>query len=353
MTSSTEEIRINPGEMRDAAQRFLANKVDRRAAWEGRPGAGKTLEAAMRELGWYQLTAAEAQGGLGQRFDVLAPIYEELGKSLAPIWLRGTMAAIDGLMADGSDQANAAISAIIEQSGSVAIAVLQQGQSLSTARLPMVAGAPGASHLLIVEPNCAATLVAADGPGVSISEVQTWDQGRSYGEVTLSNVTVWNCRIDEAGALAVLCAHAELALAWDSIGGAAQCLSETVEYMLGRQQFGRPIASFQALKHRAADHKVAIELARALVMQASDVFTRRGPGWAVLAAQARILACEVFAALAEDSVQLFGGVGFTWEYSTHLFLKRALANQIIDGSPDDHRDRVVAEVCQTALSVRG
>lgn len=352
MTSSAEEMRINPEEMRDAAQRFLADRVDRRAAWEGRHGPGDALDAGMRELGWSLMIAPEAQGGLGQRFDVLAPIYEELGKSLAPVWLSGTMATFDGLLAEGSEQANAAVTAIIEQGGRVAIAILPAGQSLSIAKLPMVAGAPGASHLLIIEPNSAATLLATDSPGIAIAEVHTWDQGRPYGEVTLTNVTAWTCKMDGADALATVRAHAELALAWDSIGGASQCLSETVDYMLGRQQFGRPIASFQALKHRAADHKVAIELARALVMHASDVFARRGAGWKTFATQARILAGEAFAAMAEDSVQLFGGVGFTWEYSAHLFLKRALANQIIDGLPDDHRDRIVADVCRMALAAK-
>jgi len=147
----------------------------------------------------------------------------------------------------------------------------------------------------------------------------------------------------------VLRAHGELALAWDSVGGATQSLAETVEYMLGRQQFGRPIASFQALKHRAADHKVAIELARSLAGHASRVFAVRGEGWQVLAAQARILACEAYAEQL-DRVLSHGGVGFTWEYNPHLFLKRALMNQIIGGAPNDLRDRIAGEVCRLALS---
>jgi alkylation response protein AidB-like acyl-CoA dehydrogenase len=72
----------------------------------------------------------------------------------------------------------------------------------------------------------------------------------------------------------------------------------------------------------------------------------------VLAAQARILACEAYASMAEDSVQLFGGVGFTWEYNPHLFLKRALVNQILGGSPDELRDRIVGDVCQRAMAAR-
>ncbi len=350
MTSAMEEMLIDPEEMRDAARRLLADKVDRRAPWEGKAGASEALEADVGELGWYQLTVPAEQGGLGQRFDVLAPIYEEMGRSLAPLWLSGTMAVVDALAAAGGEDAERVIAAVVDQGWRIAPVVLQVGQGLHSASLPAVPGAPDATHLLIVDQAGRASLVERVAAGVGVVAVETWDLGRSYGEVTLSNVTDIIAGFDAAVLLPVLRAHGELALAWDSVGAATQSLSETVEYMLGRHQFGRPIASFQALKHRAADHKVMIELARSLVSQASSVFAVRGEGWAVLATQARILACEAFAAMAEDSIQLFGGVGFTWEYNPHLFLKRALVNQIIGGSPDDLRDRIAGDVCRLALA---
>ena len=350
MTSAVEDMRIAPEEMREAARRLLADKVDRRAPWEGRVGSAAAFEADVGELGWDQLTVPEELGGLGQRFDVLAPIYEELGRSLAPLWLSGTLAAVDALGRAGGDDADRVIAAVVDQALRIAPVVLPNGQGLGDARLPVVPGASEVTHLLIVDQAGAASLVDRKAPGVGVEAVETWDLGRSYGEVTLANVTDVVCRFDAAAILPVLRAHGELALAWDSIGAATQSLSETVEYMLGRQQFGRPIASFQALKHRAADHKVAIELARSLVNHASGVFAVRGEGWAVLATQARILACEAFAAMTEDSIQLFGGVGFTWEYNPHLFLKRALMNQIIGGSADDLRDRVAEDVCRRALA---
>lgn len=350
MTSAMEDMRIDPEEMRDAARRLLADKVDRRAPWEGKAGSGAALEADVAELGWYQLTVPEAQNGLGQQFDVLAPIYEELGRSLAPLWLSGTMATVDALSTASGDEAERAVAAVVEQGWRIAPIILAEGQGLASASFPMVPGAADATHLFIVDPAGSAVLVERTATGVHVEAVETWDLGRSYGEVALSNVSDVVCRLDSARVLPVLRAHGELALAWDSIGAASQSMAETVEYMLGRQQFGRPIASFQALKHRAADHKVAIELARSLVTHASDVFATRGKDWAVLATQARILACEAFAAMAEDSIQLFGGVGFTWEYNPHLFLKRALVNQIIGGSPDDLRDRIAGDVCRRALS---
>lgn len=350
MTSAMEEMLIDPEEMREAARRLLSDKVERRAPWEDRAGSAATLEANVGELGWYQLTAAEEHGGLGQRFDVLAPIYEELGRSLAPLWLAGTMAAVDALGAAGGVDAENAIADIVEQNWRIAPVILPKGQSLESASLPVVPGATEATHLLIVDQDGSAALIGCSASGVAIAEVETWDLGRSYGEVTLTGVSDVLSRFEAGDLLPVLRAHSELALAWDSVGGATQSLAETVEYMQGRQQFGRPIASFQALKHRAADHKVAIELARSLVGHASAVFTVRGEGWQVLAAQARILACDAYAAVTEDSIQLFGGVGFTWEYDPHLFLKRALMNQIIGGSPDELRDRIAGDICREALS---
>lgn len=353
MSSVMENLRIDPDEIRESAKRLLADKVNRRLGWEGNSGADIQLDAVLAEMGWFQLTVAEAQGGLGQSFDVLAPIYEEMGRSLAPTWVAGTMATFDALQSSGTPEALEAVANAVEKGWRIAPVFVPAGQAISQLRLPMVPGSTSASHLFIVdEVNASAMLVPVGSAGVEIAEVETWDRGRSYGEIVFSGIDGAQAQFDASVMIQVLRAHMELSLAWDSVGGAAQCLSETVDYMLGRQQFGRAVASFQALKHRAADHKVAIELARSLVVRASAAFAVRDEGWETLATQARLLACEAFAAMGEDCVQLFGGVGFTWEYNSHLFLKRALTNQILGGSPDQLRDRVAADVFRQALAAR-
>lgn len=353
MTDACIDSQIDPEELREAAQRLLTDKVERRAPWEGRGDEGATLAAEMKELGWFQLVAPEAQGGLGQPFEVLAPIYEEMGRALAPVWLAGTMATIDALTSVGTTEADAIVATIISEGWRVTPLLLRADQSLLSAKWAMVPGAVDATHFLIVsEAANEAVLMSSAASGVSIEKVETWDIGRTFGAVTLDKATQKPAGFDVQALASVLRAHGELALALDSIGGAAQCLAETVDYMLGREQFGRPIASFQALKHRAADHKVAVELARALVLQAVAAFSMRNDGWDLLAAQARVLACETYAGLAEDSIQLFGGVGFTWEYDPHLFLKRALANQIIGDSVDETRDRIAGEICRRAIRTR-
>jgi len=342
---------IDPEELRDAARRLLDDKVDRRAPWEGRDNGRAELESAMTELGWYLLTIPEAIGGLGQHFETLAPIYEEAGGALSPLWPAGTMAAIDVLAADGSHEARAVLQAIAEEGHRVATVILPAGASMKSARVAMVPGADLATHLLLIpQSEEASRLVPADAAGVSIQTVETWDRSRSFADVVLNDISGDAISIGSREALALAQAHGELALAWDCVGAAAQCLTETVDYMLGRQQFGRPIASFQALKHRAADHKVALELSRALARHASAVYARKGNGWAELATQARLLATGAFRGIAEDAVQLHGGVGFTWEYSCHLFLKRALVNEMIDGAPEALSDRIADTVMQKAIS---
>ncbi len=349
MSSEAAEI-LDAEELRDAAVRLLTDHVDRRAPWDGRDSGAKALEGTMTELGWYLLTVPEDLGGLGQSFNALAPIYEELGRALAPVWLSGTMAALDVLLADGSSIAMATVRGIIEDGQRVATIIMPPGPAPGSVLLPEVPGADVADHYLLVpEDGSGALLISATDPGVSVRRVDNWDRGRSYADVRVEHAAGSRLTLDPKRALDLARAHLELALAWDCIGGADQCLAETIQYMQGREQFGRPIASFQALKHRAADHKVALELARSLVRHASEIFAARGPNWGVLATQARLLATEAFRAVAEDAVQLHGGVGFTWEYDCHLFLKRALVNEIIGGTPDQLRDRIVPSVVEMEI----
>jgi alkylation response protein AidB-like acyl-CoA dehydrogenase len=130
-----------------------------------------------------------------------------------------------------------------------------------------------------------------------------------------------------------------LAIACDSIGGAKAVLDPTVAYLKTREQFGKPIGSFQALKHRCAEHKVAIEAADALVRDAVERWSNDAADAALFAALAKALACDVYAGVATDAVQLHGGIGFTWEHVCHRYLKRAKLNQTLFGGSAAHRDR--------------
>jgi alkylation response protein AidB-like acyl-CoA dehydrogenase len=125
---------------------------------------------------------------------------------------------------------------------------------------------------------------------------------------------------------------------------------ETIQYMKLRHQFNRPIGSFQALKHRAADLKVSLEMASALTRKATQDFASGNTGWETSAAQAKLLACDIFVAIAEECIQFHGGIGFTWEHDCHLYFKRAWLNQALNGGGDGYRARLTSTLLSRSLS---
>jgi alkylation response protein AidB-like acyl-CoA dehydrogenase len=134
---------------------------------------------------------------------------------------------------------------------------------------------------------------------------------------------------------------ANILIASDAIGGAEAACAITMEYLKTRVQFGKPIGSFQALKHRSADHKVAIEAARRLVDRAQGA-PPDAPRTSLWAALAKMAACDAFVAMAADMIQMHGGIGFTWEHDAHLYLKRAMLDQFLFGSTAVQLDRAAA-----------
>lgn len=349
MSEIAELSTIEPEEMRDAAKRLLADRVDMRAPYaEPRHDDADTLFASMTELGWMLLTVPEELGGLGQSFAALAPIYEEMGKVVSPVALFPSLASLELLTLEHASPAARAVAGQVA-SGGAQITVALVGPDFVSVHgdrvhgmLPALPADTGVGHLLLLVEGVAAWLIDLNDPGVTVARPEMWDRSRPVIDVALEGVVMGRALSEGVvEAIERVRGHLDLALAWDSLGGARQSLEETVAYMLTRQQFGRPIGSFQALKHRAADHKVSIEVAAALTRQATNAFARREPDAAIRAAQVRLLADDSYHAMAEDAVQLHGGIGFTWEHDCHLFLKRALFNEMLYATPEARRDRLV------------
>lgn len=342
---------IDQEELRDAARRLLADKVDRRAPWDGSLADGGALVRDMTELGWHLLTAPEEMGGLGQSFTALTPIYEELGRALAPVSMADTMAALDVLALDHSAVGRGLREKIV--GGEVRLVVAECGSDRAgiDAPFPLLEGVQAATHVLLVPTSgdAACRILDLAAEGVTVTPVETWDRSRSFAELQRGEAACDPLQTSGEVALPIVRAHKNLAMAWDCVGAAQRTLEDAIAYMGDRHQFGRPIGSFQALKHRAADHKVSLELARALAVRGSLAFATRDEGWSDLAAQARLLATDAFHSIAEDSVQMHGGIGFTWEFHCHLSLKRALMNDVLMGSPESLRDRILPAVINRIL----
>jgi len=325
------------------------------------------LWASAAALGWPALPIAEAHGGLGLDFTALAVLYEELGRFVAPVPLVGSMLVAEALAQGGSPEQQAAWLPRIASGETPAALALDCAQSFGEVRLTrngsmltlsghagdLVEG--GAAKLLLIGAAEADgtphyVLVEPEADGVSVVVERTADQTRHLAHADFKETQLPAARLLHGPARSLadtLLSHAALALACDALGGAAAILDQTIEYLKIREQFGKPIGSFQALKHRCADHKVALESSGALVREAVAKQAAEAPDAPLFAAMAKFQACDTYAAIATDAVKLHGGIGFTWEHPCHLYLKRAKLNQALFGTCAAYADRA-AELLMAA-----
>jgi len=187
--------------------------------------------------------------------------------------------------------------------------------------------------------------VPGDAKGVARIAAPTLDQTRRQGDVTLADVRVPKATLlgEEGNGWALISQVLDrgiTALAAEQAGGARRVLQLTVDYIQERVQFGRAIGSFQAIKHRCADMMVKVESALAAANNAADAADAGDPAFPMYAAMAKAYCSDAFFFCAGDSIQLHGGVGFTWEYDPHLFFKRARASAAMLGTADYHRERI-------------
>lgn len=295
------------------------------------------------ELGWFAVLTPEAYGGLGMDRAVAAMLYEELGRVTAPLPIIGALAASDAIARYGSKEQRTSwlprlASGETATLGAGAVIANDAGLCFAKGKLSGETQdlLDGAEAALLLAPTRDGW-VLADAAGFGFERIELVDRTRSLA----------NARIDGADASLLaesdvvartLRVHLGVAIACDSIGGAKAVLDLTVGYLKMREQFGKPIGSFQALKHRCAEHKVAIEAADALLAETVQRWANDDVDAELHSALMKALACDVYAAVATDAVQLHGGIGFTWEHACHLYLKRAKLNQALFGTSSAHRD---------------
>jgi acyl-CoA dehydrogenase len=186
-------------------------------------------------------------------------------------------------------------------------------------------------------------IVDLDGGGVSREALESFDGSRPQANLTLDGAP--GERLGEAGAGAALVSdlldRAAVLMAFEQVGSAQRAFDITKEFTLGRYAFGRPVASFQAIKHRLADLWCAIELARSNGYYGAWALSNDAPELPIAAAGARISASDALDQCSVEMVQMHGGVGFTWEYDCHLFYRRAKLLGLALGSAREWRDKLV------------
>ncbi len=306
----------------------------------------------MTGLGWTALTAPEVRGGLGMGAAASAELHSALGAAAAPVPMLGSTLATYLVAKAGTDAQQASLLAGLAD-GTIRASVAQPANAVIDADGPILNGQ--LSHML--DAPLATTLffrarrdgkrgwlaLPANSAGVAITRVALADTTRTLGDVTLTGVDFaaasWLLPKDadalDNGLLQLAC----LALAADAIGGGEAALAGTIDYMNTREQFGRLISSFQALKHRVADHQAALVAARGLVEHAAQLAETDSDGLlAALVAKQHVT--RVVAEVTRDCIQLHGGVGFTAEYFPHIFLKRAKLNEVLFGTRSVLLDRI-------------
>lgn len=281
------------------------------------------------EMGFLMAGVPETQGGLGLRRDAVAAIHVELGRALVPGPAIAQLAAIGALAAGGQgDLLDAAMAGTI-----VTTALLPDTDAGTASGVP---DADRASHLLTIAPDRVAVVPLTPQ---CCTPRQTWDRTRRLFDVEVpTDGAIVLAEGDAAAAPAGrLNAGILIALAADSIGGADAVLTRTIDYLKTRRQFDRPLAMFQALKHRVADLKTHLAAAEALLWSVAGA--DNAPGLDTAAAL-KAHACAMYLEVAEEAIQLHGGIGLTMEHPCHLFLKRAMLNAVL-GEDGDRLDEQV------------
>lgn len=349
-------------ELRDVLAKALDATVDLATVLELDRPVDTSDDAAWSVLvnfGLPGLVVDEELGGAGARRRLLYAALEEAGKALAATPLVSTVTALEVAEHAGADVA--VIERITAGTPTVfAVPVNDDGWVTAGLELPewdgsrlngtvaLVVGAP-AAHLLLVlaRSDDGEVLVAVDAAdtGVVVTAHQAFDLTATVGALTLTDASGTAVAAGERlhHGLRRARLHALLALAADSVGVGARALALAVGWAGEREQFGRPIGSFQAISHRCADMLVAIEGARSQVLAAADADIEAAQT-ELMVHLAAAAALDAAVRAAEDAIQIHGGTGFTWEHPAHLLLRRARANAVLMGRPEAFRERAAGLV---------
>ena len=307
----------------------------------------KDREPGWQELvdaGWVGIEVPDDLGGAGASFAETAILLDQIGRAAgATGYLGNGVLTVGALAATAGPDSETLLGQGAR--GELRVAVAFGEFALDGSRLSghaeFVPDAVGADHLLVLIGSATGAGLAVVPSGeLTVAAQPVLDETRRLATVTADSApvaTVLGFADDRAAA--VLLDRAAVAIACDSLGVAEQMLTATVDYVRVRHQFGRPIGSFQAVKHACADMLVHIEVSRRLVADAVALVAAGGDT-EIAAAMAKAHATSTAVAVAGKAMQLHGGIGYTWESGIHAFLKRAALNRSLFGSPAAHRKKL-------------
>ncbi len=359
-------------QLRDSAREFLAKECPAayvRKAMAEEAGAARELYAAIAGLGWNGLIVPERYGGAGLGMLDMAVLLAETGYAAMPgPFLFSSALAASALVHGGSDEIKERwLGALAAGAAIGTVAITERNDTLEPAAMAASARREGAGWVLngtkMFVPYAHAAdfvvVVARTGPppaGVGLFVVETGARGVRTRMLKGLDLTRRVCALEldavivapaaelngGAALYARLLDTGAVVIAADSLGGMDRALAMAVEYSQVREQFGKPIGSFQALKHAAAEIVAELEPARALLWYAAYAQDAAAPDAPRTAAMAKAYLSDIYMRGTDRAVLMHGGIGFTWDHDIHLWFKRARFNQAFLGSPVHHRERVAA-----------
>jgi acyl-CoA dehydrogenase len=358
--------------LRDQARKFLgqhASSARVRAILDGDAPYDAELWRGMAEMAWPGTAIPETYGGAGFGHLELCVIAEELGRSLAPTPFSSSVyLATEALLLAGTDDQKQrwlpklalgeAIGCFALAEGAKApsprtLTVRAQDGRIRGVKLPVADGDVADFAVVVARTSesgdaraLSLFLVDLRGPGVTRTPVKTVDPTRSHARLAFESTPAESlgAAMDGASLVRRLFDRAAVLFAFEQVGGAQAALDMAREYAMGRFAFGRPIASFQAIKHKLVDMYVAIELARSNAYYGAWALSTDAPDLPVAAAAARVSATEAYWLAAKESIQTHGGMGFTWEFDCHLYYRRAKLLALALGGPRRWKDDLVARL---------
>ena len=368
-------------DLRDTVRAFLTAEcpialvrriVDARFA--GHPASADALHAQMVSLGWPALTVPEAGGGLGLGAIELALVSEELGRVITPGPLFATITQyVPAILELGSpEQIGVLLAPIAAGATSGTIAIAEPAGTTDPAATTLIATPTDEAYVLhgvkssVFEPEPDGWMVVvARLPGTRgddgvcalvvpvdaarVEPIDAVDPSRVLATVTFDDIVVPHDSLlgtpgpTTAVALRRAMHTATVCVALDAVGAAQQLFDISLEYVKQREQFGVPIGSFQAIKHKFADMLILLERARALGEFAALTIAEDDDRRALAVAMAKAASGDAAALIAKEGIQLHGGIGYTWESDVHLYVRRLESDALLFGTAEHHR-RTVADL---------
>jgi len=359
-------------ELRASVRRFLADRAPITAVrelMESTDGLDPSVwQQAGDQLGLQGIAIPEEYGGSGFSFIEQAIVLEELGAALyGGPYLASAVLAATALLASSGDEAKKDYLPGIASGAVIAtLAFTEENGSWDPEAIQLAAtgGADGwrldgrksfvldghtAGLILVVgrtEDRLSLFAVQADAPGLTRTALPTLDQTRKLARLNFASVPAR--LIGANGEATAVLNHvldvAAIAQAAEQLGGAQRALDMAVEYAKVRHQFGRPIGSFQAIKHRCADLLLEVESLRSAVNYAAAAVAENSAEIPVVASLVKAYASDVYFHVAAENIQIHGGIGFTWEHDAHLYFKRAKASELFLGDASYHREHLATRI---------